>query len=567
MRFDYTLEELFGAYRALGITQGDSLFVTTGLGFLGRLRGVLSLQELCKAHLNCIQEIIGPSGTLIVPTYSYSFGKEGGIENNIFDVSLTLSAIGDFPNYVINEDGFLRTHDPMMSVCIWGLHAKHLAKDLPQSSYGIGCLFERLLNLENMKCLSVGLGTNWTPFIHYFDYVNRFEYRYDKLFMGSIYDNSKLLHRNVTWNYSVPARLNKGSGNCQKLGRMAELNNIWDRLDVGRSQIACAFYKQLYSFATEFSKTHCWPTTLNSMQDIRGSEANRLEMLTTNWLDTDLVDKIDDTHWNSFNGISGFSLQEIFSAVSQCVAGVTLDHFEVLTGSNIGKYVVPESIYPVGLNIRYESGEVIFSSCDRELISKYVLPSSSSFKGTLQEITSLDETNLAFSSSNINIIDKQLLCIYNHVFDFFFNVTDNALNALVDLRAVAQKDILIHYQSSRYFSSIEAIVIMPNSIARGHSINLYCIDTLTLMRKDWPSLGNYIKQLISNNITIIICPSGYALPLFKANTGLEVSNFETIIRGDRLSSVENEFIESKMILNPAINNANLTINTLNYLVT
>ena len=42
--------------------------------------------------------------------------------------------------------------------------------------------------------MSVGLGTNWTPFIHYLDYINMVPYRYDKLFCG-IYRMRKILEK------------------------------------------------------------------------------------------------------------------------------------------------------------------------------------------------------------------------------------------------------------------------------------------------------------------------------------------------------------------------------------
>ena len=42
MRYDYTLEELQSTYQNIGINKGEALFVTTGLGFLGRMKGIKS---------------------------------------------------------------------------------------------------------------------------------------------------------------------------------------------------------------------------------------------------------------------------------------------------------------------------------------------------------------------------------------------------------------------------------------------------------------------------------------------------------------------------------------------
>ena len=71
-------------------------------------------------------------------------------------------------NYLMKN--IAKDWDPMVSVVV-GQEQDYLLNDLPNTSYGPDSVFERLLT-RNTLCMSVGLGTNWTPFIHYLDYIN-----------------------------------------------------------------------------------------------------------------------------------------------------------------------------------------------------------------------------------------------------------------------------------------------------------------------------------------------------------------------------------------------------------
>ena len=73
----------------------------------------------------------------------------------------------------------------MVSIACKGLNCSNIISNIPRNSYGHNSVFARMLDI-NTKCLSIGLGPNWTPFIHYLDYLVSSEFRYDKLFYGKI---------------------------------------------------------------------------------------------------------------------------------------------------------------------------------------------------------------------------------------------------------------------------------------------------------------------------------------------------------------------------------------------
>ena len=62
------------------------------------------------------KKIIGKGGNLIVPSFTYSWGKDK--KEKIFDIKKTLPKTGVFPNFLIKKREVLRTKDPMFSFLI-----------------------------------------------------------------------------------------------------------------------------------------------------------------------------------------------------------------------------------------------------------------------------------------------------------------------------------------------------------------------------------------------------------------------------------------------------------------
>ena len=72
----YTKEDITEALRHVGIKKNDTIFFTTSLGMLGipKIKGPVNTNKISKFILDGIKEVIGSKGTILVPTYSYSFG-------------------------------------------------------------------------------------------------------------------------------------------------------------------------------------------------------------------------------------------------------------------------------------------------------------------------------------------------------------------------------------------------------------------------------------------------------------------------------------------------------------
>src|SRR3972149_1351419 len=72
-KFDYTKEDIVNALLKVGLQQNDNVFSHSNLGFFGRLKGGSDNDSYCTAFKDAFFEVIGPGGTLVVPTFTYSY--------------------------------------------------------------------------------------------------------------------------------------------------------------------------------------------------------------------------------------------------------------------------------------------------------------------------------------------------------------------------------------------------------------------------------------------------------------------------------------------------------------
>ena len=96
----YTKLDTIEALKKSGIMRSDTVFFTTSLGMLGvpDIKKINSINDICLFIFNSIKKVLGPNGTILVPTYSYSFGNVYKNKLPVFDPLKAHSKIGPFPN-------------------------------------------------------------------------------------------------------------------------------------------------------------------------------------------------------------------------------------------------------------------------------------------------------------------------------------------------------------------------------------------------------------------------------------------------------------------------------------
>ena len=100
------------------------------------------------------KKIIGKKGNLIVPGFTYSWGKDS--KKKIFDIKKTLPKTGIFPIFLISKTNVQRTKDPMFSFLILGKDRNKLKK-IGRNSFGYNSLFEKINWTALIITICVGL--------------------------------------------------------------------------------------------------------------------------------------------------------------------------------------------------------------------------------------------------------------------------------------------------------------------------------------------------------------------------------------------------------------------------
>lgn len=188
---DSLLIELQNKLSCLGVREGDMLYVASDVSvMLSRLakEGLLSdrmmREEFFHRLVTCFQNVVGKSGTLLFPVFSWRFcrGEE-------FHIKTTLGEVGAWNNWILQNRGdFVRTQHPIYSFMVWGKEAANLARMANIDAWGEDSPFA-YLHREKGKMLlfNVSLQRAFT-FMHYVENCLKVPYRYNKEFRGTYID-------------------------------------------------------------------------------------------------------------------------------------------------------------------------------------------------------------------------------------------------------------------------------------------------------------------------------------------------------------------------------------------
>ncbi len=167
--------ELEAGFAAMGVEKGGTALVHSSFKSLGQVDGGP------QAVLDALLALLGPEGTLVMPTYNFTSWTEG----HYFDLSHTKSEMGVLTELARRSPGFQRTGHPIYSFAASGRLAGELAAVESVPSYGPGSVFD-LLHQEDAVIVSLGLGFNATfTMTHHVESISgACRYRYEKPFSG-----------------------------------------------------------------------------------------------------------------------------------------------------------------------------------------------------------------------------------------------------------------------------------------------------------------------------------------------------------------------------------------------
>ena len=183
-KWDYSKEGFKKALKDAGIKKGDIVFTHIAYAFLGKPKHCKNNEQICQLILDSFLDVLGKEGTLLVPTYTYSFCK-----NHNFDINNSPSIIGPFTEYFRKQKNVIRSKDPIFSVAGIGSKSEELLSDLPHTCFGKNSIYDRLRKNGGKICM-VGLQLQWATFRHHIEEMANIPSRFIKKFNGEIIQNN-----------------------------------------------------------------------------------------------------------------------------------------------------------------------------------------------------------------------------------------------------------------------------------------------------------------------------------------------------------------------------------------
>ncbi len=177
-------QELYDALGQLGITTGDELFIHSDISAFLLMNSHVPGGDIRQVLVDTLRQAVGNSGTLIMPTFTYSFCRK-----QIFDHKQSPSTVGALTEYFRHLPGVLRTIDPIFSVAVQGPRSKEYMTQ-GKDSFGAGSIFG-LLYERNVKLLLLGAPLLSVTMIHFAEQRAGVPYRYFKNFSGTVHLDGK----------------------------------------------------------------------------------------------------------------------------------------------------------------------------------------------------------------------------------------------------------------------------------------------------------------------------------------------------------------------------------------
>lgn len=232
-----------------GLKKGDIVMIHSDISSFGKIGDIKDRNKFLKCIINSFLNVIGDEGTLVVPTYTYTFCR-----TKIFDLRNTKSEVGVFSEFVRNCDGAIRSEDPIFSHAGIGKNAKILLRNVGNVCFGKDSFFDRLYKFDG-KIVNFGKFFDIT-FLHYIENVFKVSYRFNKKFSGKVIkeDGSKYEAEVIFYVRYLPEDGRDVLYNMHRIGNELEKRSLLKRVFLGNSYILCSKTKDIYDIGLEMLK-------------------------------------------------------------------------------------------------------------------------------------------------------------------------------------------------------------------------------------------------------------------------------------------------------------------------
>ena len=241
MRTNYKSNDIVKTIRQVGICEGDTVFVHSNLGYFGVLEDAACREGYADAFLRAFLEVLGPTGDLVVPTFSYSFCR-----GEDFNPEKTPSTCGLFSETVRMDERSVRSEDANFSIAVIGPRDRFYTENPPEYSFGPGSFWDRFLQNDGIFCnLNFDAGST---FIHYVERELQVPYRWDKPFRGRITTEHSPPVEKVFYHFVYDLEKTWDAPDFARFSREAETENIVAKSFLGRGNVVAISAKDTYEF-------------------------------------------------------------------------------------------------------------------------------------------------------------------------------------------------------------------------------------------------------------------------------------------------------------------------------
>ena len=267
MRWSYTRESLAEAIAASGIGKGDIVLSHLAPPALGFSKESLTTGDVAPAILGAVMDVIGPTGSFITPAFSYSF-----CNREVFDPDTSPSRIGGFSEWFRQQEGVVRSEDPIFSVVGIGPHVRELFHALPKDCFGPDCIYDRL-QANGAKACMIGLDMFYLTALHHIEKTAGVTHRFDKLFTGHILRNGSL--DKEAWLYFVRADIPNTYPDFSMANRTGMEKGLIRQAPVGNGFVWSAGLKDMFDHCHRLLAVDSWALAAGPACDVVTAERKR----------------------------------------------------------------------------------------------------------------------------------------------------------------------------------------------------------------------------------------------------------------------------------------------------
>ena len=225
------------ALKNVGIEEGDTLLVHSDILTFGK-PNLDNITTFMKTLSDLFFDCVGNSGTIVMPTFSFSFTK--GEDYNLLE---TPSNVGALTNYFRTIEGVIRTVDPIHSCAIKGPYSSMLS-EIGNDTFGNNSIYAHLHKI-NAKIATFGTKFADNCFFHYIEQKVGVPYRYNKEFEGVMVNGNE--KKKLTFNYYVRDIKNNIISDVSRFNFDLLEKKYLKKEDIGRSSIFCIDTELFYS--------------------------------------------------------------------------------------------------------------------------------------------------------------------------------------------------------------------------------------------------------------------------------------------------------------------------------